>query len=73
MKNLFTRKRLSVVFCSIGIGLMGVDLFMTRDFFTHVAELMAASIICLLAGLALDHSWRRSRLNASSAGKEGRS
>lgn len=65
MKNVFTRKRLSMLFCSIGIGLMGVDLLMTRNFFVHIGELMAASIICLIIGLVLDRRSGEDRENAA--------
>ncbi|MFO7983154.1 MAG: hypothetical protein R6V08_06850 [Desulfuromonadales bacterium] len=54
MKNVFTRKRLSMLFCCVGIALMGVDLLMTRNVFVHIGELMAASIICLIIALLLD-------------------
>lgn len=35
----------------LGVVLMGVDLMMTRNFFSHIGELMAASLFCF--GLAL--------------------
>lgn len=54
MKKLFTRKRVAMAFCVLGVGLMGVDIMMTRNFFTHVGELMAASIICFVIGIVLD-------------------
>lgn len=65
MKNGFTRKRLSMLFCCIGIALMGVDLLMTRNFFVHIGELMAASIICLIIGLLLDCRSGEDRKNAA--------
>ena len=55
MTRFFTRKRLSLLLCLLGVLLMGVDLLLTRDFFTHIGELMAASILCFILGLALDH------------------
>jgi ABC-type microcin C transport system permease subunit YejB len=54
MKRLFTRKRLAMFFAVLGIGLMGVDLMITRNFFTHVGELMVASIVCFVIGIVLD-------------------
>jgi hypothetical protein len=54
MNKLFTRKRLSTLFCGLGVSLMGVDLLMTRNFFVHIGELMVASIFCLTIGLVLD-------------------
>lgn len=33
---------------------MGADLLMTRNFFVHIAELMAASISCFIIALLLD-------------------
>ncbi len=38
----------------LGIVLMGVDLMMTRNFFSHIAELMAASLSCFVLALLLD-------------------
>ncbi len=64
-----------MLFCCIGIGLMGVDLFLTRNIFTHIGELMAASIICLTIGLILDRKPGRTEGEAPagnrSAGKAG--
>jgi hypothetical protein len=54
MFKLLTRKRLAMFFGIMGIVLMGVDLMMTRDFFRHIGELMAASLFCLVLALALD-------------------
>ncbi len=51
MFKLLTRKRLAMFFGIMGIVLMGVDLMMTRNFFTHIGELMVASLSCF--GLAL--------------------
>jgi len=58
MKKFFTRKRLAMAFSVLGVTLMGVDIMMTRNFFTHVGELMAASIICFVMGIVLDRSPR---------------
>jgi len=38
----------------LGITLMGVDLMMTQNFFTHIGELMAASSSCFFLGLVCD-------------------
>ena len=54
MKRLFTRKRLAMFFAVLGILLMGIDLMITRNFFTHVGELMVASILCFVIGIVLD-------------------
>ncbi len=54
MKVSLTRKRLAMAFSVLGIGLMGVDLMMTRNFFTHIGELMALSIFCFVIGIVLD-------------------
>lgn len=54
MFKLFTRKRLAMGFGILGIVLMGVDLMMTRNFFSHIAELMAASLSCFVLALLLD-------------------
>ncbi len=40
----------------LGIALMGVDLMMTRNFFTHIGELMAASILCFVMAIVLDRT-----------------
>jgi len=40
----------------MGIVLMGVDLLMTRNFFVHIGELMAASLFCLALALFLDRT-----------------
>jgi len=37
---------------------MGLDLMLTRDFFTHIGELMAASLLCFAAAIYLDRSPR---------------
>lgn len=48
-------------FAVLGMGLMGVDLLLTRNFFVHIAELMAASILCFVCALLLDRGPTRSR------------
>jgi len=42
-------------FCVLGVTLMGVDLLLTGSVFIHIGELMAASLVCFVVGLALDH------------------
>ena len=37
---------------------MGIDLLLTRDFFTHIGELMATSLLCFAAAIYLDRSPR---------------
>ena len=69
MKNVFTRKRLSTLFCIIGIGLMGVDLLLTRNVFVHIGELMAASIFCLLFALVLDRTSEKTGGNEMPTGQ----
>lgn len=59
MKRHLTRKRLAMAFSILGVALMGVDLMMTRDFFVHIGELMAASILCFVIGIVLDRPPRR--------------
>jgi hypothetical protein len=54
----FTRKRCSLLFAGAGLALMGIDLILTRDFFTHIGELMAASLLCFAAAIYLDRSPR---------------
>jgi len=57
-----TIKRISLAFGLLGLLLMGVDLLITRNFFSHVAELMVASIACFIIALLLDRkAERRSR------------
>ncbi len=58
----FTRKRCSLLFAGAGLALMGVDLMLTRDFFTHIGELMAASLLCFAAAIYLDRSPRPKNL-----------
>lgn len=38
----------------LGVLLMGVDLMMTRSFFVHIGELMAASLAAFAAAIVLD-------------------
>ncbi|WP_221251575.1 hypothetical protein [Desulfuromonas versatilis] len=54
MKSWFTRKRLAMGFAVLGVVLMGVDLMLTRNFFTHIGELMGASLLCFVIGILLD-------------------
>jgi len=54
MKIPLRRRHLAIFFSATGIALMGVDLLITRNFFSHVGELMALSMICLATGIALD-------------------
>lgn len=49
------QKRIALCFGVLGVGLMGADLMITGNFFVHVAELMAASIICFIIALLLDY------------------
>ncbi|MEJ2201414.1 MAG: hypothetical protein P8X63_10435 [Desulfuromonadaceae bacterium] len=48
------RKRLSMACSILGVLLMGIDLLLTRNFFTHVGELMVASLGCLALAIVLD-------------------
>jgi hypothetical protein len=50
------RSRWAMGFALLGVVLMGVDLLVTRNFFTHVAELMVASLFCFILALVLDRS-----------------
>lgn len=59
MKRLLTRKRFAMFFAVLGISLMGLDLMMTRNFFTHIGELMVASILCFVTGIVLDRDTGR--------------
>ena len=43
-------------FALLGVALMGVDLLITRNFFSHVAELMVASLFCFALALFLDRT-----------------
>jgi hypothetical protein len=54
MKTVLNRKRLAMLFGVLGVALMGVDLLLTRNFFVHVGELMAASILCFIIALIID-------------------
>ncbi len=56
MPKLLIRKRLAMLFGVFGIVLMGVDLMMTRNFFVHIGELMAASLLCFVLALLLDRT-----------------
>ncbi len=56
LRSILPRKRLAMLFCVLGVVLMGVDLLLTRNIFTHIAELMGASLLCFIIGLTLDRS-----------------
>ncbi len=58
MKRFFNRKRLAMAFAILGTALMGVDLMLTRNFFSHIGELMAASLACFVIGIILDRQPR---------------
>ena len=49
-----SRRRWAMGSALLGVVLMGVDLLVTRNFFTHVAELMVASLFCFILALVLD-------------------
>lgn len=51
-----SKKRLALCFGALGIALMAADLMITKNFFSHVAELMAASIACFIIALLLDRN-----------------
>jgi len=59
------RKRWAMGFAVLGMTLIGVDLLMTRNFFVHIAELMAASILCFVCALLLDRGATRARQDES--------
>ncbi|GAB6082525.1 hypothetical protein JCM30471_14390 [Desulfuromonas carbonis] len=59
------RQRWAMGFAVLGMLLMGVDLLMTRNFFVHIAELMAASIFCFVCALLLDRGSNRARQGES--------
>ncbi|MDX9708441.1 MAG: hypothetical protein RBT64_02705 [Trichloromonas sp.] len=59
MFKLLTRKRLAMPFGMLGIALMGVDLMMTRNFFTHIGELMAAGLSCFFLAPVFDRAPKR--------------
>ncbi len=72
MKGFFTRKRLSMTFAVLGVVLMGVDLMLTRNFFTHIGELMALSIFCFALALFLDRGVREEESGSETgSGKKG--
>ncbi len=56
MKLPGNRKRWAMGCALLGVVLMGVDLLVTRNFFTHVGELMVASLFCFILALVLDRS-----------------
>jgi hypothetical protein len=41
----------------------------TRDFFTHVGELMIASILCFVIGIVLDRDSRERKSTPAKIGK----
>lgn len=58
LRRWFPRKRLALLFSVAGIVLMGIDLSLTRNFFSHVGELMVLSLLCLATGIMLDRDPR---------------
>jgi hypothetical protein len=50
------RQRVAMGFALLGTLLMGVDLLLTGNFFVHIGELMAASILCFIIALVLDRT-----------------
>lgn len=58
LRRWLPRKRLALLFSVAGIVLMGVDLSLTRNFFTHIGELMVLSLLCLATGILLDRDPR---------------
>lgn len=58
LRRWFPRKRLALLFSVAGIVLMGVDLSLTRNFFTHIGELMVLSLLCFATGIMLDRDPR---------------
>lgn len=58
LRRCFPRKRLALLFSVAGVVLMGVDLTLTRNVFTHIGELMVLSLLCFAAGIMLDRDPR---------------
>lgn len=58
LRRWFPRKRLALMFAVAGVVLMGVDLSLTRNFFSHIGELMVLSLLCFATGLVLDRDPR---------------
>lgn len=58
LRRWFPRKRLALMFSVAGMVLMGVDLSLTRNFFSHIGELMVLSLLCFATGLVLDRDPR---------------
>jgi len=56
MLSIKQKKRLSLGFGILGVVLMGVDLLITGNFFSHIAELMLSSILCFILALILDRA-----------------
>lgn len=81
MRGVFTRQRAAMALSILGVCLMGIDLLLTRSIFTHIGELMIASLLCFAAGIALDRprpgknaeSARRIEDAATAAGKRRQS
>lgn len=71
MKRLFTRPRLAMAFGVLGVVLMGVDLMMTRNFFTHIGEIMIASLLCFVAAIVIDRDASKQK-KAGPGGAPGR-
>lgn len=61
MRRFFTKERLSMSFGVLGILLMGVDLMMTQNFFTHIGELMLASLLCFVIAIVIDRDWGKAK------------
>lgn len=65
LRRWFPRKRLALLFSVAGIVLMGVDLTLTRNFFSHIGELMVLSLLCFATGIMLDRDPRPKNSTAS--------
>lgn len=58
LRRWFPRKRLALLFSVAGVVLMGIDLTLTRNFFSHIGELMVLSLFCFATGILLDRDPR---------------
>lgn len=58
LRRWFPRKRLALHCAVAGVVLMGIDLSLTRNFFSHIGELMILSLLCFAAGILLDRDPR---------------
>lgn len=67
MKGLLHRRHLATFFSATGFALMGVDLLMTRNFFSHIGELMVLSVLCLAAGIVVDRQPKVQRQKSEAA------